>query len=592
MTARSLLLLVFGFCTAKADVYDFLLGAWTHDPDTCFDGCASWDAIQESKYQNQSSIDKTWYHGKPPSDAGNKCAMPGGSAGQFECDGCTVDSVVNSYAGPWCYCKTPATGHNNTQYCIPPMEVPEQLNLQVADATSVVASFVTRGKTYEKEREACSAMFGQTEESMQLVPGISHHYKHLSKGEGMSYTLHFIKLAGLEPGKNYVYKVKSHASEWSPVYTFRGIDLTLPKFAIYGDMGHTKHGPMGNLEEECTSGKIDFIVHMGDHAYDLGGANDKRGDAYMNVFSRVLASCPWIPIIGNHEVNDGDHYQRYLNMTWGQTLVETKSTAVSALGDFLTKATLFGPGFHAAVPSKTSRYFSVDLGAIHIVGLDLNRLDDGQLSWLEEDLKKVNRETTPWILVSSHFPLFHPSVAENMGASNDFYSGDGHEKYATSGHDFVPVECDALGKCKETVGEALLRNQQALLPVLEKFGVDIYDAGHVHDYAATWPICRIGSVSGICKDEHSKPIKNYKNPKGTVHIVEGNGGVPGVLGVNDLKPCAPKEPDWCRVHGHGGNHGIISILSPEILKYEHVENPTGKVTDVMTIIQNRHGPFI
>ena len=25
--------------------------------------------------------------------------------------------------------------------------------------------------------------------------------------------------------------------------------------------------------------------------------------------------------------------------------------------------------------------------------------------------------------------------------------------------------------------------------LLNKYGVDLYDAGHVHDYAATWPIC-------------------------------------------------------------------------------------------------------
>ena len=51
-----------------------------------------------------------------------------------------------------------------------------------------------------------------------------------------------------------------------------------PKFAIYGDMGHSKYNPMENLKNACETGKIDFIVHMGDHAYDLGGATDKRGD--------------------------------------------------------------------------------------------------------------------------------------------------------------------------------------------------------------------------------------------------------------------------------------------------------------------------
>ena len=45
---------------------------------------------------------------------------------------------------------------------------------------------------------------------------------------------------------------------------------------------------------------------MGDHAYNLGFSDDRRGDAYMNSLQPLLASCPWFPIIGNHEKYDGD----------------------------------------------------------------------------------------------------------------------------------------------------------------------------------------------------------------------------------------------------------------------------------------------
>ena len=33
---------------------------------------------------------------------------------------------------------------------------------------------------------------------------------------------------------------------------------------------------------------------------------DRRGDAYMNSMQPALATCPWFPIIGNHESDDGD----------------------------------------------------------------------------------------------------------------------------------------------------------------------------------------------------------------------------------------------------------------------------------------------
>ena len=353
---------------------------------------------------------------------------------------------------------------------------------------------------------------------------------------------------------------------------------------------------MQNLKTDCENGVIDFIVHMGDHAYDLAGAGDKRGDAYMNVFQPTLSTCPWIPIIGNHEVNDGDHYQRYLNMTWGETLGDSddeddtsiRSTADSALGEFLTKATLFGLGFHSSVPSNTSRYFGVTIGSIHIAGLDLNNLDKGQLAWLDDDLASIDRKVTPWILVSSHFPMYHPLLQSNLNASSTFYLGDGHEKFTTSGHDFIPLmQCQNDGICDESVGMWLNSIQSKLLPLLKKHGVDLYDAGHVHDYASTYPMCH----GDVCKDESGKDIKSFNEPKGTIHITEGNGGVPGVNGTNTLKSCNSKKKEWCRLHGTGGNHGRIKVLNSTHLKYQHVENPTGKVTDDFVVQQSNHGPF-
>ena len=38
---------------------------------------------------------------------------------------------------------------------------------------------------------------------------------------------------------------------------------------------------------------------MGDHCYDLGMQDDRKGDAYMNALQPLTATCPWIPIIGN-----------------------------------------------------------------------------------------------------------------------------------------------------------------------------------------------------------------------------------------------------------------------------------------------------
>ena len=120
-----------------------------------------------------------------------------------------------------------------------------------------------------------------------------------------------------------------------------------------------------------------------------------------------------------------------------------------------------------------------------------------------------------------------------------------------------------------------------------KHGVDLYDAGHKHDYASTWPICH----GEICRDSTGKPIQSYLNPIGTVHITEGNGGVPGVVGTNTLKPM--NITSWSRNFGTGGAYGRIVVFNETHLQYSHHENPTDKVTDQFFIEQHNghHGPF-
>ena len=56
--------------------------------------------------------------------------------------------------------------------------------------------------------------------------------------------------------------------------------------------------------------------------------------------------------------------------------------------------------------------------------------------------------------------------------------------------------------CEKSVGSLLKGLTTVLDPLLHKYGVDLYDAGHVHDYAATWPICYDPQTktSALCVD--------------------------------------------------------------------------------------------
>jgi len=490
------------------------------------------------------------------------------------------------------------------KYCEPPRGVPEQINLQFAAPGVVVASFVTFDPFFNPASPSKpEAKFALEGENMTSILGLSHHYDKLSKAESTDYTFHFIKFGGLKAGQKYEYKVFSglEGGEWSEKFSFRApVSADTPavtRFASYGDMGSSHYNCMGNVLKDCADGKIDAVLHMGDHAYDMGNGGDRRGDAYMNTFQAALATCPWIPVIGNHEANDGDNGDRFLNMTYGeaayQNLSSLRSTATTALGDFLSKSTLLGAGSHSGTPSHTSQYFSVNLGLVHIIGIDLNSpalIAPGspQYEWLVEDLESVDRSVTPWVFVTSHFPLYHAAAAMNQDASAAYYTGDAAEAFSATGHEFKPRRCDAdTMQCETSVGELFGSLQTSLDPLLAKYKVDVYNAGHVHDYSSTWPICYTynatagNGTSDICKGDDGKPIHSFANPKGTVHVTEGNGGVPGVVGTYNVTHLT--TPAWGRVHATGGAYGRWIATDAKTLTYEHVQNNGGEVTDTWTI---------
>jgi len=589
------------------NMYDLLLSDFL-PPHTskCPSGCAPWANVSTDAFE-QARIDNTWLEGKVPDGAGNHCAMPAGSAGAHEEDGSDRHEVVtDSFAGPWCYCAHPASGSKHEQYCVPPKSIPQQINLQYANSSVAVASFVTFDESFPSDPPV--ARFGLDATHLRLVKGVAHNYttpgtdrEQGSKGIARRYTLNFVPLSGLQERTRYFYQVKSGASDaqWSPVFSFRSAYSSgETRIALYGDAGHSKFNMMGNLKHDCDAGTIDALLHMGDHAYNLGMADNRRGDAYLNAFQPVLSQCLWVPVIGNHESSDGDHFKFYENITDGVSFGNTtvRSTATSVLGHVLTKATLFGPSTLGAKPSHTSRYYSVNIGLIHIAALDLDNLDDVQLKWLDQDLAAAaapaQRNQVPWIIATSHFPLYHAALAMfgATSSAHEYREGNVSERYATAGHEFqrLPAHCawdSSAQKPREcqTVKDFMdtIMVGKGLEALLMKHGVDIYAAGHVHDYNLNYPMFN-----------HARCQEGFTDPRCPVHICEGNGGVPGVSGKYSLRKCTSSANPWCRTHDkEGGAYGRITAYNATHLKYDHVQNNGGAVTDSVTIVQAQHGPF-
>ena len=72
-----------------------------------------------------------------------------------------------------------------------------------------------------------------------------------------------------------------------------------------------------------------------------------------------------------------------------------------------------------------------------------------------------------------------------------------------------------------TIGEWQQETNDKLLPMLHRYGVDLYNAGHVHNYQSTWPLCVQTDGSGKTFSTLCDNVQNHDNPKGTIHITEG-----------------------------------------------------------------------
>ncbi|KAF4677416.1 hypothetical protein FOL47_001628 [Perkinsus chesapeaki] len=109
-----------------------------------------------------------------------------------------------------------------------------------------------------------------------------------------------------------------------------------------------------------------------------------------------------------------------------------------------------------------------------------------QWKWLNEELSKVNRSITPWVIVTSHRPMI----------------------------------VSAYGSSENPVEEQL---RLAMLPLFKKHKVDLFVGGHWHHY------------------ERSDPID------GTVHVIAGSAGAKDetVYPYRDL-PTVPVKWPWVR----------------------------------------------
>jgi acid phosphatase type 7 len=288
-----------------------------------------------------------------------------------------------------------------------------------------------------------------------------------------------VTLMKLKPGTDYFYKVGSEKNGYSQIYKFRTAPvkgkINRTVIGIWSDTQNNK----GNFDFEQTDSIVkqmskfafDFTIHNGDIVEN--GSIEKSWKGFFNVAQPLNANYPFMSVTGNHDVVN-----------------DTSST------DFQKPFPLFYDLFNLP---KDQLNYSYDYGNTHFIAINsgyaqgaekigkvLFDEDSEEYKWLESDLAKARKDKKiKWIVLYSHYPMYAFGVSQ------------------------------------------VATWQQHLIPLINKYNVDLCVSGHRHVYE------RHKAIKGD-KVFDLNDLHVYDQPKGTVYITNGSAGgsLQGVGGSN------------------------------------------------------------
>nr|GMD59847.1 purple acid phosphatase 23 [Ipomoea batatas] len=430
---------------------------------------------------------------------------------------------------------------------------PEQIALALSTPTSMWVSWVTgeyqiglNVTPLDPTKVGSEVLYGKASRKYtKKKTGVSMVYSQLYPFEGLwNYTsgiIHHVRIDGLEPQTKYYYKCgDSSLGEMSEELVFETLPLPAPnqyprRIAVVGDLGLTSNST--TTIDHLVANDPSMVLMVGDLSYanqylTTGGKGascyscqfpdapiretyQPRWDGWGRFMEPLTSRVPMMVIEGNHEIEpqaEGVTFQSYLT--------------------------------RFSVPSKESGstsnfYYSFNAGGVHFIMLgayvDYNRTG-AQYSWLLEDLKKLDRSITPWLVAAWHSPWYN--------------------SYSSHYQEF---ECMRL----------------EMEEVLYQYGVDIVFSGHVHAY------------------ERMNRVYNYTlDPCGPVYIIVGDGGNIEKVDVDfaddpgkcpspgDNKPefggvchmnfssgpakgnfCWDTQPEWSAYRESSFGHGILEVIN-------------------------------
>ncbi len=467
---------------------------------------------------------------------------------------------------------------------------PEQVHLQwgADPSTSVVVSWAA-----PTAEPSPTLIYGTSALmlSTTVVP-LTKTYTDGISGEEV-FTYH-ASLTGLSPATTYYYQISDGASSPStfPVsgassFTTAPSGRSAFMFTSFGDLG-TPGTPFSTAEWSESSynayyavGEVESLAPLfhllnGDLCYA-----DKNQTSQAEVWrdfgnnmQRSAANRPWMPCIGNHEIElgttkytlpgyasnengvtftssqisagalvyGGSSYQQYANGMYGQASYQTRFT----LPDNGTGAIGSG-GFSGC-------FYSFQVGSVLFISLDAN-----DVAYQDSGAFTATQQTTSGVTIPTNTGVYNRQYTGQLGTPNEdstvppgnnaqtqWLASTLENAAADSSIDWIIVQMHQPALSSNKDNGCDLGSREAWLPLFDQYQVDLVLCGHDHNYERSFPVRGhnanqgtgiTGTGTGFERSGQTGVQTLQPNPvvtdpaqttfdttQGTVHLVLGGGG--------------------------------------------------------------------
>lgn len=511
---------------------------------------------------------------------------------------------------------------------------PRQAHIALTgDPQEMTVSWTTKGSRCASEVEfwPLTSMPSPAANALQLVQGTAAAYDNADfcASPARDYAadrqyLHHVTLRGLQPGKQYVYKIRGGDSEMSFQSALPPDPSASFTFLAYADMGESQHEEAKSPGAADTQREVrravengaELVLHVGDISYADGRL--EVWETFMESISPYASRVPYMVAVGNHEYdyahqgshNDPSGADRPFDPEWGNfgndsggecgvaTSVTFSMPASSDYGYWplplpsnCSAPSLPGGGTPAAEPAvQQICQAGPPPGTNPTLGPFGGAASAG-------NFPAASAATTP-------LPADSVATGGNMGVGQShpkpnppfwysFSYGSVHFVMVSTEHNLAPgskqyqwleYNLARVDRCKtpwlvvgmhrplyvvyphhsnRLVGEHLRGQVEGLL---SRYEVDLVLSGHVHSYSRT---CNV--EGGRCVD----PAEG-----GMIHATVGCGG-------HQLSGVADEQPEWSDFAESRFGFGRVSVKGSHSLLWEYIRSEDGGVHDWIRLDNRR-----